>query len=432
MRTAPWVGACVVAAALAPNSAQAQRVLTNTEHVEDLAVSDGALWVATRGGLERYDTATATRTRLYTTLDGLEANHVVSVEARGGGVTARTRGADCALAGDAFACSPADRPWQPRIAPAERWAGRRVTAHVRRGDVRYVGTAGAGVFRVPDDAPPERLTPGGQICGNHVTEVVEHGGRVFVGTFAEGLCVREGVRFRRLETPFRMINALASTPSGLYVATTHGLFRSSDGKGFARVARRVVHAGASGLDYDGTHLWVTTPGALLRLRLRRGDPPSRAWWRPGGTTAIQGVRAAPGGVAWIATEDRGLIRVQGDTVRVFDRAAGLPSSWTLAVDVDGDGGAFVGTLRHGLVHVDARGRHRPVPVPDPWLLHIRGNGDGVYVGTQAGAFLLRDGEVHPVTQVPDPRVHEVREVDGALWIGTEGGTLVTQPPAPGR
>jgi ligand-binding sensor domain-containing protein len=407
-------------------SARAQEVLTNTDHVEGLLLTSDALWVATRGGLERYDLATAERTRLYTTLDGLPSNHVLAVHAREGGVLVRTARAECALEGSTFACVPAAQPWHPRIAPAEQLLGHRITASIRRGATRYVGTASAGVHVVAHGTAPRRWTPEGQICGNHVTDVVEHGGRVYVGTFADGMCVREGGGFRRLEAPFRMVNAVASTPSGLYVAATNGLFRSEHGEAFTRVHARLVADGATGLDFDGTHLWVTTPAALLRLRIRRGDPPSRTWWRPARTTAIQDLRVGPRGVAWLATEDRGVVRVDGHHVQVFDRAAGLPSSWALAVDVSRDGSALMGTLRHGLCRIRQDATLEPVPLPDPWVLRVRIDADRVYVGTQGGAFVIQDGDVHTVPHVPDPRVHEIRAIGDELWVGTEGGTLVTQ------
>jgi ligand-binding sensor domain-containing protein len=121
-----------------------------------------------------------------------------------------------------------------------------------------------------------------------------------------------------------------------------------------------------------------------------------------------------------------VVRVDGDHVQVFDRAAGLPSSWALAVDVSRDGSALMGTLRHGLCRIRQDGNLEPVPLPDPWVLRVRVDADRVYVGTQGGAFVIQDGNVHTVAHVPDPRVHEIRAIGDELWVGTEGGTLVTQ------
>ncbi|MFW5876996.1 MAG: hypothetical protein ACOCXM_09680, partial [Myxococcota bacterium] len=419
-------GALAVGATWTGASASAQTVLTNTEHVEDLALDGTTLWVATQGGLERYDVRSGERTRRHTTLDGLDHIHVRSVDVRGSAVHAHTLRASCVLdEEDGWRCTPGGEPFAPRIAPNDRLEGHRVTSTVEDGPTRYVGTAGGGVFVTRSGGPPRRLTPGGQICGNHVTDVVEHRGRTYVGTFADGLCVAEGDGFRRLATPFRMINDLETTPQGLFVATTKGAFRSRDGERFERVYESQAPGAANGLAFDGTHLWMATPAAVFRMRLRRGDVPSRAWWRPGGSTAVQDVAVSSGEGAWVVTEDRGALRVQGDTVRVFDRAAGLPSSWALAVDAAPDGAAVVGTLRHGAVRIDPTGTHETIELPDPWLLRLRVEDDRLYLGTQGGAFILRDGHPHAIPHVPDPRVHEIREVGDRLWIGTEGGTLVT-------
>ncbi|MFW6066932.1 MAG: hypothetical protein ACOC97_01235 [Myxococcota bacterium] len=419
--------ATTLVATLAGRPASAQTMLTNTEHVEDLALDGATLWVATHGGLERYDLARGERTRVFTTLDGLDHNHVRSVAVQGATVQARTSGATCMLEDGRFRCAPGGTPFAPRIAPADRRAGHRVTRTLERGPNRYVGTAGGGVFVVRGDARPRRLTPEGQICGNHVTDVVGHGGRTYVGTFADGLCVTDGEGFRRLETPFRMVNDLESTPHGLFVVATEGAFRSRDGVRFERAFERQAPGAANGLAFDGTHLWMTTPAAVFRMRLRRGDAPSRAWWRPGGSTAVQDVAVAPDGAAWVATEDRGAVRIEDDAVRVLDRAAGLPSSWALVVDAAPGGSAVVGTLRHGAVRIEPDGTRASLDLPDPWLLRVRAQDGRLYLGTQGGAFVMAGDRLRAIPHVPDPRVHEIREIDGRLWVGTEGGTLVTDP-----
>ncbi|MBC7171587.1 MAG: hypothetical protein H5U40_04135, partial [Polyangiaceae bacterium] len=186
--------ALLVALALTlPMEARAEppRVDTNTERVVALAADDVSLWVATEGGLERYDRASGARLRLYTPLDGLSESSTLGVRIRAGEVEVRNRRARCRLdqRRDAFVCEEA-----PELAPAEprilgTLEGHRVSARLAVGDERYVGTAGGGVFR--DGSPPRRLTPEGQLCANHVVDIVAHEGSVYLGTFDDGLCVLE-------------------------------------------------------------------------------------------------------------------------------------------------------------------------------------------------------------------------------------------------
>ncbi len=222
-----------------------------------------------------------------------------------------------------------------------------------------------------------------------------------------------------------MVNDLVSTPARLFVATSDGLYVTRDRRSFTR-HRRLVRA-TTGLAFDGRSLWVSTAASLHRLRVA-GGPTPKDLLRPGGSTAIQDLALAPDGTVWLATEDRGAVRVRGDEIAIFDRAAGLPSSWALAVDVGSDGTAYVGTLRRGLVAIGPDGSHQRLPLPDAWVLSVRREDDGsVLVGTQAGAFVLAPDSASPPTPLaplPDRRVHDVRPIDGTLFVATEGGLAV--------
>ena len=413
------LSAMLLAAAAAPSPA---RVLTNTDEVAGLAADATTLWAATAGGLEAYDLPTLARRRVYTTADGLAANALVAVTVAGGAVEARAATTVCALRGDRFACQPA--PPVEAVAPATPalFQGARVTARLRVGERTFVGTAGRGLWQATPS--PRALTPADQICGNHVVAFARFRGAVWLGTFDRGLCATDGQTWRRPRVPFRMVNALLATSDALFVASTRGLFRTRDGQRFARVAS-LDGRGATGLAVNGDTLWAVSPVALWRIPLgARGR--LRGYPLPGGSHAVQAVAAA-GDTVWLASEDRGAIRFRGGRFRVFDRAAGLPTSWAVGVATTPDGGAFVATLRHGLVRLDADGNAREVPgLPDRWLLHVGRAGGALWVGTQDGAARLDgDGVVTPIAAgVPHPCVHAIAAFDGTVWIGTESGTVV--------
>jgi len=394
------------------------RVLTNTMYVEDLALVHDVLWVATRGGVERYVGDDHSNRRVFTTLDGLDSNHVWQIGVKGGGIVARTRDSACTLSNERFHCTAAAALPTPQPVVSAPFEGRRVTARAGR----FVGTAGAGVWL--DSTRPRQLTPTDQICSNHFMAIAEWKGQVWLGAFDDGLCVTSDFRsFETIDAPFRMVNDLAVTPRGLYVAAAAGLFRSTDGKTFERVDF-VDRRGVNGLAFDGKSLWVTTPGALWRVRVN-GGPPSRTYWRPGGTRSLQGVAAGVHGV-WLASEDKGAIHKQRRGFEVFDRVSGAPTSWSLAVAVDDSGNAFVATLRHGLLRIDRRGRVRTIKgVPDEWLLDVRVLDGQVFVGTQGGAARIDDsGAIQPIADLPHPNVHAFYVGRGGTWVATEGGTLV--------
>jgi ligand-binding sensor domain-containing protein len=436
-----FAAALAAAVALAPAPAGAA-LYTNTSSVEALAVGDGLLWVATRGGLEAYDPATLTRRHLYTTADGLEENVVRAVEVGPAGLVARTERATCTRTGQRFTCVPAAAPPAPLPDTPALFHGARVTATLVDGGRRFVGTAGQGVWLA--GARARRLTPPpeAQICSNHVVAVASFAGRTWFGTFDEGLCSfdrRSTSPFRRAPGRFRMINDLAVAGAGrdqaLYVASTAGLFRTRDGQRFQRV-HALDGRGAVDLAADGDTLWAISAGSLWRLPVRGPQRPRR-FARPAGSGALQAVDVS-GGVVWLASEDAGVLRLAPgtETFQIFDRAAGLPSSWTVDVAATPDGGAYAATLRHGLVRIDPDGTARAAgaPLPDRWLLHVSAGarGAGLWIGTQGGGAWMdtQAGRAQALPDLPDPRVHAFHDApDGGTWIGTEGGTVrITGPP----
>ena len=411
-------------------------VHTRTDEVAAITVARGAVWVATRGGVETYDPGTYARTRVYTTADGLASNDVRGLRVEGGSLIARTADAACYLAdgGARFACAPAPRLANvvPAIAPMAH--GHRTTATFTLPDGRtLVGTSG-GLW-----LGERRLTPDGEVCGNHVMAfAVQTGGfapragaprepprgALWLGTFDQGLCRWNERTFVQIKAPFRMVNDLAATPRGLFIAAGEGLFVTrDDGRTFTRVAD-APETQYNDLAFDGVSVYATTPAVVRRIPASRGAPRARAWWLPGGSHAMQAV-AVSGGAIWIASEDRGALKITGRDVAIFDRAAGFPSSWAVDVAALPDGGAVVATLRHGLWRIAPDGTVHAMAAPDPWLLSVTaGPGGALWVGAQGGAAVIDGPTTTSLGPLPDPNVHAITVHDGAVWVGTEGGTAV--------
>ena len=407
----------------------APRVFTNTSEVEDVVASGDRLYAATRGGIDVFDGTTLAWLRVYTTADGLDDNQVLQVGSDARGLFARTSGSLCRLHDDRVRCQPAPAALAGATpATAMTFRGARVTRRYHAGGHHLIATAGLGLWL--DGARPRRLTPEGQICGNHIMAFARFQGRVWLGGFDTGICSHDGQRFHQPTVPFRMVNDLLADGHALWVAASEGLFRTRDGERFERVQLRRTDptSGYNHLALDGDTILATTPGALLRIRGRR----IRTAWTPLGTHAIQSVSVAAGAI-WLATEDRGVLRLEksspGSTITgaIYDRAAGLPSSWAVDVAATHDGSAWIATFRDGLVHLSANGTFEVAGVPDPQLLHVQPDthGGGLWIGTQGGAgHLAPSGKFTPIADLPDPCVHDILDDNEHLWVGTENGTLV--------
>jgi ligand-binding sensor domain-containing protein len=386
--------------------------------VRALVVFDGALWAATSGGVERYQLGSFARTHHLTRAQGLDALDVQGLEVEDHTLYARTARSRCAISPGEAHCVPSTRPLPvPRLF-ARTFRGMRVTSELQLAEGTLVGTHGAGLWLEARDGA-RALTPADQICTNHVQALTVFAGALYVGGFRDGLCVRSAGGFATLATPFRFVNALLAAEGTLYVAAHEGLFRSRDGLTFEAV-QAVHERGANGLAYQRGILYVTTPAALYRLPLGKGKVSTLR--RPGGSLALQGV-TVHGRDLWLASEDRGALRVRNEQVVSFDALAGLPSSWVLDVAVDDQGTAHVATLKHGLVAISARGQVRAEPVPSAWLLELAVVRGVLWVGSQDGLFAGTGSR--SVASLPGHEVHALVEWNDQLWVGSESGLFAS-------
>ena len=380
-------------------------LFTSTADVRSICAAGATLWAATGGGVERYDLSAGRRTKLY---EIGPAVGIWSNDQNGQIAHARTADSECLLDGDDVRCTPAPLLPAPIPSVAPLFRGVRETGRLVAAGRTVVATAGKGIW-----SNDQMLTPQGQICGNHVEALVEFQGRLWVGAFDGGLCVLEGDRFRSVAGPFRMINDLKSKGGVLYVASGEGLYVSGDGRRFRREARireRAVNRLASG----GRWVFATTPFALYALR--DDGVIVKRWRKPAGSTALQSV-AVSGPNVWLASEDAGVIRLRRGKFEAFDRAWGLPASWTVDVAPAPDGGVWVATLRNGAVRLDANGNVKELGSdPHAWGLRLYDDGGRMLFGTQQG--------LEGVTGLPDPHVHAILRTRDGLWLGTEAGLVL--------
>ncbi len=405
-----------------------------------LAADATFVWVATGGGIDRHSRTTRER-RHFGVEDGLDTLDVRSVESTSRGIVVQTGTSRCAMIAERFTCTPA----QAAAAKADSGAsfrGHPVTARLAVGEGEYVATRGGGAFFVPADdrSKPMPLSTSSDEPASFIHTGAVFRGALWLGTFDDGLyrvpLASDGeptgslaTSMKRVKSPARLVNRLVATTGrdpALFVGASDGLFVTRDGVKLSRVDAIAPHA-ITGLAVSEKHLWVTSTEALYRLALDGKGPVQRSFVRPGGSHAIQSVAVDERGTAWLATEDRGVVRVDADgAVHGYDRVFGLPSSWFVAVEVDGQGGAIAASLRHGAVRIGRDGSWSPVDwAPNPWGLGVRRDAQRTCVATQGGARCATDGgEIESLALLPDPRVHVFLPLGSAMLVGTEAGVAV--------
>jgi hypothetical protein len=423
------------------NPIQPLETWSSARDARAIAADDAHVWIATGGGLDRYTRATRER-RHFGVQDGLDTLDVRSVESTSAGIVARTGTSRCALSrGERFLCSLA----KAAPAKAENLAllqGYPISASLRVGSDTYVATRGGGAFFAPagDSSKAVALTSASKEPASFVHAGAVFGNALWLGTFDDGLyrvpldpqgrpTGALAQTARSVKSPARLVNRLVATTgknSALYVGASEGLFVTRDGATFTRVNAIAPHA-ITGLAATPTHLWVSSTEALYRLALDGQGPVQRSFVRPGGSHAIQAVTVSDDGVAWLATEDRGVVRVDNDgSIHTYDRVAGLPSSWFVAVDTDGAGGVIATSLRHGAVHLGRDGAWSKLDwAPSPWGLGVRRDSLRTCLATQGGATCeTKDGTHESLALLPDPRVHVFLPLGNGTLVGTEAGVAV--------
>jgi signal transduction histidine kinase len=352
--------------------------------------ADGYLWVATYGGIVRYDGARFVpigSTRLFPS-----ANDI----------------ADLTVA-------PDGRLWiSPSNGPPLCPRGEELESCLPRG------------LRLPAGARLTAVLP-------------ERDGSAWIATrddlfhLAGGHLVRLGAMMDRKGVvppllPFGRVVALRRRAGELLLATDRGLFRAV-GASFEPVSglpEGAVDALAVGA---GDTLWMAAPRTLVRAQ---GAAPIQASLHAEGwpTGRVSGLIEDRHGNVWIAGAS-GLTRFRDGRFHTFTEADGLPDGDVTAVFEDREGALWVGTRGGGLAQFTDRtlDTHAvPAELRREMITSLSEDGAGaVWLATRAGAVRLEHERAQRFTTaegLPSDTVNSVLpDPSGGMWIGTSKGLV---------
>ncbi len=411
-------------------------------------LANGGFAVATGGGLAILDEHGAAKT--VTAIDGLPDTRVHAVAEQGDGVWVGTE------AGAAFVTLGGTVARTTGTAPVQ-------SVYVAKNGAIYLGTRGAGVFRLASrDAAPELLRNATK--GTRVSAIAEKDGAIYVA-YADGPLARlDGSSLAALDGSPTHGQSLGVARGALLYGDLEGLYRV-DGTTFTQLAS----VDARGIAPGGDGMLVATFGGGLQTGTVRGvlhaDPVVAELARGVGSR---------GAARCVATTD-GLFVDDGKS-GLHKLALGGPSSNDVtALVASPSGKVAIGTFENGAQLRDGESWKR-VPGVDPhdtiegmawqgdrlWIATAHGlvrvSGDGssrrftshdglpttfsravavvtperVIVGTDAGPALVEGDRVIPIEQTTKgaPRglasaMHATYSVaaapDGTLYIGTTAG-----------
>lgn len=395
-----------------------------TNGVTALAASaDGGLWVGTRRGLLQFRNGRFRR---------LPASLAISHEQ----IRFLSREADGAL-------------WIGAGSGIARWSGGRLTypfrlkdglpedgvrSFLKRGDSAWVGTIrGMGRFegtafagRVAE-VPPDTIR----------AMLIDRQGRFWVGTENRGLFLMTGEGVRRYTSRDGLgsdsVRTLLEDRDGsLWIGTIGGgLARWNGGKfeSFSTADGLASnHVRSLFEDREGS-LWVgMEAGGLLQVR----DGHVMTLTRRDGLASdfIRAVRGGRGGALWIGTEGEGLFRYQEGRVRRAT-ALGLPKALVTALHEDSRGRLWVGTEGNGAYCLSGQRRRSystatGISEDSAWAIAEDPAGS-IWIGTSNGLMRIRDGDTRVFSREDGLRSNAIRALhaarDGSLWIGFHSGGL---------
>jgi len=304
--------------------------------------------------------------------------------------------------------------------------------------------------------------PGGEQTQREVAALLPHAGKVWVGTLAglERLDPETGMRDRVITLDARTLrdaprqSLVAGREGEVWYGARTGLYRISPRGGVERV-RPNMPVRSLAFDHRG-QLWVGTMQGLYRLA-SDGRSLLRAWPAADGAgNEVRAIVEAPDHQLWISVARQGVVRLDpasGRTLQLREQpgiASGLPEDGinTLMVDRGGMlwlGGDFrgvtvtdpLGTRFRYVLNLDSGGRHNPAT--DDSVRAIAEDAAGIlWLGTDDGRFLRYDPAADRfedyTSRLPLPAGGErtrvmalARRADGTIWVGTMRGLMQLDP-----
>lgn len=428
--------------------------LSGGEYFTMAADRDGALWIGSADGINRFD---GTSCRIFRKEDGLANNMVYQITVLPDNtILARENIGRSRFDGERWTALPSSTPegWYIYGVCADTdgviWMG---TDHgllssgdgdswVRRleGDMNLrkitTGPDGRkwflsswGKVWVYDGAT---FSPDETVAGREITTMeIDRDGSHWYGTSGEGvLQVRDGT-IRAHTTadglPSNIIQSSGIDPGGnLWFGTIYGLARY-DGNGWKTFCTGVGPMGNSitGLFTDNRNLtWASTTSGLSWFDGKH--------WQTVGPLAGKFVSAAAGdrtGGAWAAVYGDGVYHIEGDACHRYGTEDGLAGRYIAAIAVDLDNAAWFGTYGYGVSRFDGRTWKTYTirdGLEDDMVTGITVDGADTkwfaapfgisrFDGTNWKTFSKRDGLAH--NQVNSL----VADAEGVLWFATDNG-----------
>lgn len=391
--------------------------------------SDGYLWLATFGGLARFDGLKFTIFNTGNT-PALKSNRI----------TALQLGRDGALwigaeTGEIARFHRGEFRYFAQIAPSS--TGQRIVRRIYedRSGAIWVGAGIAGLTRFAGGNPAKAelydarqgLPSGGP---DNICE--DRDGNLWVGT-SQGLAIFRGgkftitLKFGPANPPKSLLRVYPHSDGGLWLLTPTSLIRYYEGHLNSVLSFPFNTTFSAGLT-EGRAKDLLLCYSTDRIYRLNGSAATENKLPQAKIFSVFSMLEDHEGNLWLGTIGNGLMRIQRRRVTMFTSADGLPGGGGGPIVEDLNGGIWIG-MPDGLCHLSG-GKVTNYFVREAtekgkrWMvnsLHLNQNGD-LWIGKNKGIALYRNGHF---TEFLDREVRMVSAIfedrQGCLWLGTIDG-----------
>jgi len=357
---------------------------------------DGALWIGTADGLARYD---GSKFQNFTTQDGLPGNSVLSVLEDHSGTLRAVTSDGVAVYGDKrFHASQSvegleDRGGVAKFSMKDGLPSNRITfTYKDREEAVWIGTDG-GLARAVKGRV-ERFSANDVLSSDIALSAFEdREGNLWVGTESDGLYVLRDQKF-----------AMYTSKDGLASDLARSIFQDRGGA-----------------------VWIGTNGGLSRFADGRF---SNLTAQDGlSSNAILGLAEDAQGNLLAGSPD-GLNVIRNGHATAITTADGLADDFVRSVYMDSDGSVWIGT-RRGLshwVHGDFKTYSQADGLGSDFVgTLLRGRNGSLWIATLGGLTCFLDGKFKNYTTADGLSSNVItalhQDAGGVVWIGTQGGGL---------
>jgi signal transduction histidine kinase/ligand-binding sensor domain-containing protein len=373
----------------------------------------GSLWIGTSDGLIQYS---ANRFRRYSMSDGLPSSAINAIAASNDGTLAILTDSGLArLDGTRFISIR----WP---AVGEAYAIGSTDEAVLLGAVSKIGTLRLGAVQplpVHSELPNERIEGIGTLPDHSIWLRTRSSIVIFKDAHKKNWTTGKDLPGNRVES------FLVDSHGTLWIGTNKGLVSITPQSGQPRLQPEIGAQAVLSIFQDREdNLWVGTETAGLHmLREQR----FRTLPELGDHVVTAGVQTSDGAV-WVGTNGDGLDRWQLGSVKHFSIRDGLLSDVILTLAADRSGGIWIGTP-DGLNHIQGSRIETYTSadgLPDDFIRSLLVDDDGsLWIGTRRGLTHRKDSQYRVWTRADGLHSDLVgallKSSEGDIWIGTLDG-----------